>query len=283
MTTPSCAIDICPLGELSDPRAIVGLARTAEASGWDGLSIWDSLGLAMGSIAADPFTTLAAVASATTRLRLISSIIALARRRPQLVVQAAATLDVISEGRLVLGLGAGEDEADFTAFGDHFDRPERIGRMDEALVIVDAGLRGESLDHPGPWYQASGVIGPRPVQQPRPPIWLGAMKPGGIRRAARWEGWIVVAMSEDGTSMALTAAEFASRVEVAEATRHALGRAGEPFDIAVLGVSERTAGNAPATASAFRDAGATWWLESLSPMRGSLDVLEAIVRAGPPR
>ena len=284
MTHLRFAIDICPLGELSDPRAIVRLARAAEASAWDGLSIWDSLGLAMESTAADPFVSLAAVAAGTSRLRLITSVVALARRRPQLVVQAAASLDLVSDGRLVLGLGAGEDRPDFEAFGDPYDRPERIERMDEALAIVDAGLRGELLQHVGPRMQATGVVlGPHPLQQPRPPIWLGAMKPGGIRRAARWEGWIVVAMSEDGKSMALTAVDFARRVEIARAVRRDLGRAGELFDVAVLGVSEGASGDPPGVVSAFRDAGATWWLESLSPMRGSLDELEAIVRDGPPR
>jgi alkanesulfonate monooxygenase SsuD/methylene tetrahydromethanopterin reductase-like flavin-dependent oxidoreductase (luciferase family) len=274
------AIDICPLGELSDPRAILRLARAAEASGWQGLSIWDSLGLAMGTSAAEPFVSLAAVAMQTDRLRLITSVVALARRRPQLVVQAAATLDLLSDGRLVMGLGAGEDQPDFEAFGDPFERPQRIARMDEALAIVDAGLRGESLHHHGPLLHADGVVlGPRPEQRPRPPIWLGAMKPGGIRRAARWDGWIAVAMSEDGVSMALSPDAFSRMVDIVLTARAELGRAGEPIDIAVLGVSD----DARQTAIAFRDAGATWWLESLSPMRGSVDELEAIVRNGPPR
>ncbi len=112
------AIDIAPLGHLSDPLAILRLARAAEESDWDGLSIWDSLGLSMGTSAADPFVTLAAVAVSTERLRLITSVIAIARRRPQLVVQAAGTLDLLSAGRLVLGVGAGEDRVDFEAFGE---------------------------------------------------------------------------------------------------------------------------------------------------------------------
>lgn len=281
MTALRFAIDIAPLGDLSDPRAIVRLARAAEESGWDGLSIWDSLGLSMGSSAADPFVTLAAVASQTSHVSLITSIVALARRRPQLVVQAAGTLDQISEGRLILGLGAGEDRPDFEAFGESHDRADRIALMDESLAIVDAGLRGAKLDHAGPRLHASGVVlGPRPIQQPRPPIWLGAYKSGGIRRAARWDGWIAVAMSEDGGSMAMSAEEFAALVEIAVSTRRELGRTGEPFDIAVLGLSSDAAGHLSAR---FGEVGATWWLESLSPMRGSVDALEAIVRRGPPQ
>jgi alkanesulfonate monooxygenase SsuD/methylene tetrahydromethanopterin reductase-like flavin-dependent oxidoreductase (luciferase family) len=212
---------------------------------------------------------------------LITSIVALARRRPQLVVQAAGTLDRLSDGRLVLGLGAGEDQLDFEAFGDPIERATRIGLMDEGLAIVDAGLRGLRLDHGGPLLTArDAVLGPSPVQQPRPPIWLGAMKPGGLRRAARWEGWIGVAMSEDGSGMNLAPEAFADLVAIATAERQALGRAGEPFDVAVLGLSE---GAHERASVAFGEAGATWWLESLSPMRGSVDDLEAIVRSGPPR
>ena len=281
MDAPRFAIDICPLGDLSDPRAVLRLALAAEESGWDGLSIWDSLGLSMGTTAADLFVTLAGIAAQTHRLRLITAIVAMARRRPQLVVQAVGTLDRLSDGRLILGLGAGEDQPDFEAFGESHDRATRIGLMDEGMAIVDAGLRGVLLEHEGPRLTARGVVlGPSPVQEPRPPIWLGALRPGGVRRAARWEGWMGVAMSEDGSGMAMSPEAFADLVAIFVAERQTLGRAGEPFDITVLGVSEG-AGDRPARA--FAEAGATWWLESLSPMRGSLDELEAIVRAGPPR
>jgi len=273
------AIDICPLGALSDPRSIVRLARAAEDSGWHGLSIWDSLGLSMGSSAADPFVALAAVAAATSRLRLVTSVVALARRRPQLVIQAAATLDQLCDGRLILGLGAGEDVPDFESFGESHERADRIALMEESLAIVDAGLRGHELEHEGPRLRASGVVlGPRPLQRPRPPIWLGALRPGGVKRAAAWDGWIGVAMSEDGSGMAMSAEAFGDLVGVCRAAREASGRAGEPFDVAILGLS----GDDRRTSTAFGAAGATWWLESLSPMRGTPEELEALVRRGPP-
>lgn len=280
MSSLSYAIDIAPLGYLADPRAIARLAVAAEASDWDGLSIWDSLGLSMGTAAADPFVTLAAIAAGTERLRLITSVVATARRRPQLVVQAAASLDLISEGRLILGVGAGEDEPDFEAFGESHDRSARIERMDEALAIIDAALRGQSLDHRGTHLTAEGVVlGPRPLQQPRPPMWLGALKRGGVRKAGHWDGWIAVTMSEDGSSLAMPPEAFGELLDVARDERAAAGKAGEPFDVAALGV----AGWGDVSPADFADAGATWWLESLSPMRGSIDDLEAIVRAGPQR
>lgn len=278
------AIDIAPLGdELSDPATIVRLARAAEANGWDGLSIWDTTGVSMGVAAADPFVALAAVASATERLRLIASVIVLPRRRPQLVAQAAATLDRLSRGRLVLGVGGGADPADFEPFGDPFETAERLARMDEALELVDAFLRGQTVSHKGPAFQVGGVaIGPRPVQQPRPPIWFGGMRPAALRRAARLDGWIAIAVTEDGSALDLPPSGLAPLVDRVQAERAALGRTGEPFDIAVFAFSDPGPAGAD-LARGYAEAGATWWLESLSGMRGPVDSLLARVEAGPPR
>jgi alkanesulfonate monooxygenase SsuD/methylene tetrahydromethanopterin reductase-like flavin-dependent oxidoreductase (luciferase family) len=275
------AIDVAPLGELSDPAAIIRLARTAEASGWDGLSIWDSTGVSMGTSAADPFVALAGVAAATERIRLILSVVALPRRRPQLVVQSVGTLDRLSGGRLILGIGAGGDPGDFTTFGEPVDPRTRIGRLDESIGLVDALLRGETVRHDGPEYVVRDVaVGPRPLQEPRPPIWLGGMRPGALRRAAQWDGWIAIAVADDGSGINLTPDAFGEMVGRIIAEREAAGRAGFPFDIAVFAVSEP---HGPEPARAFAEAGATWWLESLSPMRGSLDDLLSIVANGPPR
>jgi alkanesulfonate monooxygenase SsuD/methylene tetrahydromethanopterin reductase-like flavin-dependent oxidoreductase (luciferase family) len=272
------AIDVAPLGELSDPTAIVRLAVAAEAAGWDGLSIWDSIGISMGGAAADPFVTLAAVAGATENLRLIASVIALPRRRPQLVAQAAATLDRVSGGRLVLGIGAGNDPGDLDPFGEAGPLADRVARMDAGLAAIDPWLRGEAgrLDMAG---TTEVRVGPRPIQHPRPPIWIGGMRPAALRRAARWDGWIGIATSDDGTSMALAPDAFGGMVRRVEEERASLGRTEMPFDIAVFGFSERD-GPFAADYAAY---GATWWLESLSPMRGSLEALLAIVEAGPPR
>jgi alkanesulfonate monooxygenase SsuD/methylene tetrahydromethanopterin reductase-like flavin-dependent oxidoreductase (luciferase family) len=275
------AIDVAPLGELSDPGAIVRLAVAAESSGWDGLSIWDSTGVSMGAAAADPFVALAGVAAATQRLRLILSVVALPRRRPQLVAQAAATLDRLSGGRLVLGVGGGGDPGDFTAFGEPVDAPVRIARLDEAIEVVDALLRGETVHHQGPAFVVRDVaVGPRPIQQPRPPIWLGGMRPGALRRAARTDGWIAIAVAEDGSGINLEPEAFARMVERVRAERAALERTAVPFDIALFALSESSL---PGLPRAYAEAGATWWLESLSPMRGSLTELLAVVAAGPPR
>jgi alkanesulfonate monooxygenase SsuD/methylene tetrahydromethanopterin reductase-like flavin-dependent oxidoreductase (luciferase family) len=275
------AIDLAPMGELADPHAMVRLAVAAEAAGWDGLSTWDVLGVGMAAPAADPFVGLAAVASATTRLQLIVSVVALPRRRPHLVAQAAATLDRWSEGRLVLGVGSGGDRPDYERFGEPFEGPARAATMDEGLELLDRYLRGDTVSHEGPAYRVrDAVVCPPPVQVPRMPIWLGGTRPGALRRAARWDGWIGIAVSEDGSTMELSPEAFGARVAAVRAERAALGRADDPFEIGLFAFSQPDEG---ALVRAYADAGATWWLESLSPMRGSLDELLGRVEAGPPR
>jgi alkanesulfonate monooxygenase SsuD/methylene tetrahydromethanopterin reductase-like flavin-dependent oxidoreductase (luciferase family) len=272
-----CAIDIAPLGELSDPREIVRLAMAAEAAGWDGISIWDSLGVSMGTSAAEPFVTLAAVAQATSRLRLITSVISLPRRRPQLVAQAAGTLDRLSGGRVILGAGAGGDMADFELFGEPTAASERMSRLDEGLALVDRLLRAETIDHAGPNYVVKGAaVGPAPVQRPRPPIWIGGMRPGALRRAASYDGWIAIGVADDGNGMALTPADLGRMVN---RLRDEPVDEDRDYDIAVFGLTDPSD---PGRIAAYADSGATWWLESLSLMRGSIDQLRAIVDAGPP-
>ena len=273
-----CAIDIAPLGELSDPREIVRLAVAAEAAGWDGVSIWDSLGLSMRTSAAEPFVGLAAVAQATSRLRLITSVISLPRRRPQLVAQAVGTLDRLSGGRCVLGVGAGGDLADFEPFDEPTAAAARLSRLDEGLELVDRLLRGETIDHAGVNFALRGAaVGPAPVQRPRPPIWIGGMRPGALRRAARYDGWIAIGVAEDGSGMTLTPADLRTMVDRLRKERVDKDHA---QDVAIFGLSDASD---PGRVTAYADAGATWWLESLSLMRGSIAQLRAIVEAGPPK
>jgi len=276
------AIDVAPLGELADPRRVVELARAAEAAGWDGLSTWDNLGTGMGAPFGEQFVTLAAVAASTERLRLITSATILPRRRPQLVAQAAATLDLLSGGRLALGVGAGGDPPDFEAFGEPADARSRAALLDEALPLVDAFLRSEIVDHHGAHYVVRGVgVGPAPIQRPRPPIWVGGMHDAALRRAARWDGWIGLAIAADGSiSMPVTPADIATAVRRIGQERDTLGRADEPFDVALLGYSEP---DGPEIVGEFAAAGVTWWLEGLHLMRGPIESLLARILAGPPR
>ena len=270
------AVDIAPLGDFAHPAVLAEIAAAAEESGWDGFSTWDVLGIAQGDRAPDPFVVLAAVASSTRRLRLILSVAILGRRRPQLVAQSAGTLDQWSKGRLILGVGAGGDREDFESFGEDNDVKRRVALMDESVELIDAWLRGERVNHEGPEYVARDVaIGPTPVQRPRPPIWLGGSKPGARRRAARWDGWIPVATDGAGTGMEMTPDQLSERVDSIRVERERLGRSAEPFDVAVFGYLYS------GTERAWAEAGATWWLETFTPGRASVEETLRVIRQGP--
>ena len=146
------------------------------------------------------------------------------------------------------------------------------------LPAIDPWLRGETarLDVDG----ATDVrVGPRPIQVPRPPIWIGGMRPGALRRAARWDGWIAIGTSDDGSSMALAPEAFGAMVGRVDEERASLGR--DRRAVRRRRLRLQRPGRAGLVRS-YAAQGATWWLESLSPMRGSVDELLAIVEGGPP-
>lgn len=273
------SFDIATVGDFADPRVVVRLARAAEDGGWDAVSIWDTIGVGMRTPAPDPFVALAGVATATSRIRLISSVLVVTRRRPYLVAQAAATLDRLSEGRLIIGVGAGGEPSELAAFGEEEDAGRRMALFDEAMGLIDRYLQGEQVTHAGAFVSRDGSIEMRAMQEPRPPIWVGALRPGGIRRAAAWDGWIAVSIGVDGVSLAVPPTAFADGVGIARSSRVEAGHADRPFDVAVFGQAG-LGGFGPAD---YREAGATWWLETVSPLRCSLDAALALASAGPPR
>ena len=98
---------VANIGSYADPRTVVALGQEAEAAGWEALLLWDHLGFVWGPPSADPWTTLAAVAATTERVRLGTAVTPVARRRIQVLANQVATLDVLSGGRVVFGAGLG--------------------------------------------------------------------------------------------------------------------------------------------------------------------------------
>jgi alkanesulfonate monooxygenase SsuD/methylene tetrahydromethanopterin reductase-like flavin-dependent oxidoreductase (luciferase family) len=263
------------LGDYADPRVAVRLAQAAEKAGWEAFFVWDHLGFVWGSPSTDPWVVLPAVAASTTRLALGTAITPLARRRPQIVANALASLDLLSGGRVVFGAGLGGVEEEFTAFGDRGDTKERAAMLDEGLMILNRLWSGAPVTHRGPHYAVEGVtLAPLPLQRPRIPIWIGGEGAPALRRAARWDGWLAPTTSPDGTP-SKSPARIAEMV--AEIRRHRTTDA--PFEVAVDGYSE--AGD-PTLPHAYGAAGATWWLEIIHGKRGPLDEMIARVEAGPP-
>jgi probable F420-dependent oxidoreductase len=186
---------IGPDGDLTDVGPAADLARTAEAAGWEGFAFtehpipgtkWLSAG---GHQTLDPFVALGHVAAVTQRLRLLTYLAVVPYRNPFLLAKAAATVDKLSNGRFVLGVGTGYHKAEFFALG--VDIEERNELFDEALEALPLHWKGEPFSFKGKHFEARDVIArPKPVQDPIP-IWIGGNAKVTRRRVAeRAQGWM---------------------------------------------------------------------------------------------
>jgi len=156
-------------------------ARRVEELGFATLLVVDR----MGSIG--PFTALAMAAEATTSLRFGTFVICNDYRHPAVLANEAATLDLLSEGRFELGLGAGVGPSDYNQMGIPFESAGiRVSRLEESLQIIKQLFTGETVNFSGKYYTITGMRGvPRPVQQPLPPILLGSSGKRMLSIAAR--------------------------------------------------------------------------------------------------
>lgn len=183
--------------ELLTLDAHMMLAIAAQRSGFDGLAI-DEHPIPSeswrqgpgGHDALDPFITLAAVASSAPRLKLVTYAAVVPYRNPFLLAKQAATLDVLSGGRLVLGVGTGYLPGEFEALGVDFD--ERNALFDESLEVMKLAWRGEPMDYEGRHFTAKAVTAqPRPHSRPHPPLWIGGNSKLTMRRVVdNAQGWM---------------------------------------------------------------------------------------------
>ncbi|MBB5074667.1 LLM class flavin-dependent oxidoreductase [Nonomuraea endophytica] len=256
--------------ELADPRVIARLAAEAEEAGWDGFFVWDQLSW-RGPVrpVADPWIVLAAIATATERLRLGPMVTPLARRRPTKLARETATLDRLSGGRLTLGVGLGSDRygGELSRTGEQLDDRRRGQMLDESLTILSAAWSGAPVRHRGEHYTVDDLTFlPRPAQRPGVPVWAagfpGNIKP--IRRAARLDGFFPANL-EHPDQLAEVAATLAELRD---------GQTG-PYDIALA----LPPGADPAP---YAKAGATWWLAEFDPGVRPATVRD-VIRDGPAR
>ncbi len=139
------AVDVPPFGELADPRVLAELAAAAEERGWDGFFVWDHIVYrAPVRAVADPWVALAAVACATSRLRIGPLITPLSRRRVHKVARETVSLDLLSSGRLTLGVGIGSARnGEFEPFGEVADPRQRARLLDQGLDDLTRYWAGE--------------------------------------------------------------------------------------------------------------------------------------------
>jgi alkanesulfonate monooxygenase SsuD/methylene tetrahydromethanopterin reductase-like flavin-dependent oxidoreductase (luciferase family) len=257
-------------GTYSNPRATVRIARAAEESGWDGIFLWDHLAFVWGPPAGDPWVVLTAVAAATERVQIGTAVTPVARRRPHVLAQTVATLDVFSGGRVVFGAGLGGIVSEFERFGEPGDAKVRAEMLDEGLEVLRGLWSGMEVHHRGRHYTVDGVtLAPPPAQQ-RVPIWVGGNARPSLRRAARWDGWIADSFGPAGLKLAPE--DVARSLHVIREAREG----DEPFTVAALGESDK------GDPAAYAQAGVEWWLENVNDRRGSPEQMLELVRAGPP-
>lgn len=195
---------IClPIRLDADARTNVGIAKTAEALGFD--SVWASDHVLIPERRAgmfsdefhDPFMLLSSIAAETTRTVIGTSVIILPYRNPVVTAKMAATLDVLSQGRLIFGVGPGWMREEFDALGVRF---ESRGRMtDEYIRAIKVLWESERPEFQGEFTRFSNIgFYPKPVQQPRPPIWVaGSSRHAVMRAALLGDGWQPTAVSPE--------------------------------------------------------------------------------------
>jgi probable F420-dependent oxidoreductase len=174
---------------------LTALARAADDAGFLYVAVCDHVAIprplanAMGTTWYDTMTTLGYLAGVTTRTRLMSHVSVLPYRHPLVTAKAFATLDALSNGRAILGVGAGHAADEFAALG--LDFSQRGAVLDEAIDAVKAALADEFPSHEGARWSFRDVgVGPRPVQA-KVPVWVGGSAPASLRRAAlKGDGWL---------------------------------------------------------------------------------------------
>jgi probable F420-dependent oxidoreductase len=258
-------------GDMLDAGPVAELAVRAEACGWSGFAFtehpapgakWLESG---GHQSLDPFIALGHVAAVTTRLQLLTFLTVLPYRNPNLVAKSATTLDRLSNGRFILGVGTGYMKAEFHALGVDFD--QRNDLLDEALDVLPLHWSGQPFDYAGRSFNARQAIGlPKPVQQPIP-IWIGGNSARTRRRVAqRAQGWMPLTNAVDIS--ATTRTPHIDSVEDLDrrirALRAEAGDRADGIDIAVA-YTDPTIAEPDEDAERHRDAlgrleeiGATW-------------------------
>jgi probable F420-dependent oxidoreductase len=256
-------------GLLGDARILADLAAEAESVGWDGFFLWDHVAAEeeetrQSKPVVDPWVALTAVAMVTTNLRIGTTVTPVPRRRPWKLAREAVSLDRLSNGRLVLGVGIGLGEMEWHDLGEETDPRVRGAMLDESLEILIGLWSGEPFSYEGQHYHIRKAhFIPEPTQKPRIPIWVGGVWPNKapFRRMAKWDGMFPL-FSASGPERI---GQLKEALDYVKKERQALGMEGA-FDVANLGITP--GGDSETTALRVReavDAGVTWWLELIMP------------------
>ena len=282
--------------EFVSAQAIREMAQAIEAAGFDACYVTDhpfpgDRWLAGGGHhALDPWIALSFAASATTRLRLQTNIIVIGYRNPFMTAKAVSTLDVLSEGRLILGMAAGYLKPEFRALGADFEHRNEIA--DEAIQAMKRALSEDGVELIGRGWAATGnTMLPRPVQRPHPPIWVGGNSRRAIRRAVEHaDGWIPFPTAGIPPDRVRTGAianldDLDARIGYAREHAHSIGRE-SPLDICFVPFGVTMYDRDPIEPSRFAEvvdhlgARGVTWLTLHLPADSRQEYCEAVARFG---
>lgn len=279
-------VSISNLGIYSDFDSVIALAQDAEEAGWNGIFPWDHIlhKPKAGLEVVDPWIMLSAIAANTRRILLGPMVTPLARRRPWKVARESVSLDHLSRGRVILGVGLGSVATqDFRRFGEEIDNKTRGEKLDEALEILLGLWKGAPFGFSGKYYtlEEGTTFLPKPYgDKERIPIWVGGGKwswrKKPFRRAAKFEGTFPEFTHGSGTKVAKY---FENVAEYIKRCRGNL----EGFDFITLGKAPRSKRKIKEYFAPILESGKiTWWVERVYSWKGDLEQIRKKVREGPP-
>jgi len=262
------------------PRAVARLSQLAEESGWDGCFLGDAIWCE------DPMIALAAAAMTTSQIRLGTMVTPVPLRIPWKLASESVALDHLSEGRLILGLGAGAVWMGWQAFPDEVtDNKTRAEMLDETIDILTLLYQRKQVDYEGKHYHLKLTqldemhYPPKPVQQPRVPLWCVGIWPRkkSMQRIIKCDGVIVEKLGADGKTEEVTPDDICE----IKAYVHANRTLSTPFDIVLNGkVADLGHSQLQDKLLPLIEAGATWWIDGLWEATEEMAVER--IRRGPP-
>ena len=279
-------ISISNLGIYSDFDGLIALAQDAEEAGWDGIFPWDHIlhKPRADSRVVDPWIALAAIAANTKKMMLGPMVTPLARRRPWKVARESVSLDHLSKGRFILGVGLGSViSQDFERFGEKTDNKIRGEKLDESLKILQGLWIGKPFGFSGKHYriEEGTVFLPKPYgDKDKIPIWVGGGKwswrKKPFRRAARFEGTFPEFTNRRGYAVAKYFENVAKYIEQHRGNL-------EGFDFVTLGKAPRRKNKLrECFEPILKSRKITWWVERVYSWKGDLEQIRQRIREGPP-
>jgi len=276
---PHFGIYIANYGITNDPQDYIELAILSENNGWEGFFLWDHIFLSSNKTlpVLDPWIILSALAVKTKRIKLGTTVTPLARRRPWIVAKEVTTLDHLSKGRIILGVGLGNDP-EFSDFGENTNPLIRSEKLDESLHILRGLWANEPFKFNGKHFNIKEVdFFPKPFQE-KIPIWVGGNWPykKPFQRAAHHDGIFPL---KAGSDDALSPSEYKEIIKYIKYYRSSLDSYDivKPFISTGLDKEDDWSFN-----NNFLDIGITWFVELIYPGRDSLDNIKKIISRGPP-